>query len=387
MRILGRRERRALSQAYRRFTAEAVYYLSPLSYQSLVNIFRLCLFSLSFFCLASLPSSFESDCIEYTCSTFQVAIMVPVEPISLTIGAVALASLFSLCVQCFDLIEVGRNLGLDYELLIVKLSIEKRRLMIWGEAVGILRPDQDRDQLLDEPETHQLVERILMNIQKIFHDANALQSKYGLEKASDEQAIPTVAIEGSVICSSLFENSPLAQFQKRVSGFHQKAGLMTKTRWAICDNSKFVRLITNLKDLLDGLHEITTSVRTSILKGHLIRQETESIADLRTLKIIEECCSDADWKSCASAASSYLNSIASIDFRKRNYIHEWMESDQEHELSPQIQLETELESWTQRHDSRPHERAASPVLIESRSRNTPKLQLLSKPGPFFPPSR
>jgi hypothetical protein len=320
--------------------------------------------------------------------------MIPVEPVSLTIGAVALASLFSLCVQCFDLIEVGCNLGLDYELLIVKLSIEKRRLMIWGEAVGVLRPDEDRDQLLDEPETHQLIERILMNIQKMFHDADALRSKYGLEKASDKPAILTVTIEGSVACSALFENSPLAQFQKRVSGFHQKAGLMTKTRWAIRDNGKFVRLITNLKDLLDGLHQITTSARTSILKGHLIRQETESISDLRTLKIIEESCSDADWKSCASAASSYLNSIPSINFRKREYIHEWMESDQDREVSSQIQLATEPESRTQRHDFRPHKRAATLVsqyydhqrvepMIENRSGNTLELRLLSKPDPLF----
>jgi hypothetical protein len=136
--------------------------------------------------------------------------MVPIEPISLTIGAVALASLFSLCIQCFDLIEVGYNLGLDYELLIIKLSIEKRRLMIWGEAVGILRPDQDRDKLLDEPETHELIDRILTNIQKIFQDTDALRLKYGLEKASDKQPIKTTMIDRSVVCHSLLENSPFA---------------------------------------------------------------------------------------------------------------------------------------------------------------------------------
>jgi hypothetical protein len=105
------------------------------------------------------------------------------EPVSFAMGAVALASLFSVCVECFDLIEVSRNVGVDYEILIVKLSIEKRRLMIWGEAVGVLRPDQDRDQFLDEPETHALIERILVNIQKMFHDAEAMRGKYGLEKA------------------------------------------------------------------------------------------------------------------------------------------------------------------------------------------------------------
>ena len=318
------------------------------------------------------------------------ATMVPVEPISLTIGAVALASLFSLCIQCFDLIEVGCNLGFDYELLIVKLSIEKRRLMIWGEAVGIVRPDQDRDKLLDEQETHDLIDRILTSIQKLFHDTDALRSKYGLEKASDKQPMSTTVIDGSVICHSTFENSPFAQFQKRVSRFHEKAGLIAKTRWAIRDNSKFIRLIDNLKDLLDGLHQITTSPATSILKGLLIRQEVEVISDLRTLNIIEESCTDKDWKSCASAASSYLANVTSINIPKRKYIHEWLES---YQGRVQIHVATGSLSWS-RCDSKSYSRPSSPVsayhddqsfgaVVESGSQSIHKLRLQSKFDPYF----
>jgi hypothetical protein len=262
--------------------------------------------------------------------------MVLVEPISLTISAVALASLFSLCVECFDLIEVGRNLGADYDLLIIKLSIEKRRLMIWGEAVGILRPDMDRDLLLDEPETRQLVERILEGIQKLFHEADALKSKYGLDKVSNKQNPSSAGIEGSVICSSSFESSPLVQFQTRFSEFHRKTGLRAKSRWAIRDFSKFTGLIQNLKDLLDGLNQITTSTRTTILKGNLVRRETEAIPDLRTLKIIGDTCSDADWKSSAGAASSYLTNLNRITDSKRAHIREWMDIDQDQGSSPQI---------------------------------------------------
>jgi len=252
------------------------------------------------------------------------------EPVSFAMGAVALASLFSVCVECFDLIEVSRNVGVDYEILIVKLSIEKRRLMIWGEAVGVLRPDQDRDQFLDEPETHALIERILVNIQKMFHDAEAMRGKYGLEKAKalERGGGEGRLVEGSVVCAPLFAGSPVAQFQRRVAGFQQRAGLISRTKWAIRDNGKFASLIANLKDLLDGLNSITPSARTSILKSDLVRQETESIPDLRTLKIIEETCSDSDWKSSASAVSAGLNSVVNVSSTKRAYIHDWMERDQ-----------------------------------------------------------
>jgi Prion-inhibition and propagation len=169
---------------------------------------------------------------------------------------------------------------------------------------------------------------------------------------------------------------------------------MSKTRWAIRDNGKFTRLITNLKDLLDGLDRITTSARTSILKGCLVRQETESIPDLRTLKIIQESCSDADWKSCASAASEYLSTLGSMHPSKRQFIHEWMEIDQDQQASSPMQMTTRPESRRRPHDSRPQEREASPVsssygqerfkiMTESRNQKSLILQPISKPCPPF----
>ncbi|RYN45548.1 hypothetical protein AA0114_g8966 [Alternaria tenuissima] len=131
------------------------------------------------------------------------------EPVSLTLGAVSLAGLFSLCIQCFDLVEIGRKTSVDYEIMVVKLSIEKRRLMIWGEAVGILRPDQDRDPLLDDLETRKLVERILSNVQRLFDETQNLKSKYGLEKTSSTQNSPKAIVQGSAVCSLSFESSPL----------------------------------------------------------------------------------------------------------------------------------------------------------------------------------
>lgn len=93
--------------------------------------------------------------------------------------------------------------------MVVKLSIEKRRLMIWGEAVGILRPDQDRDPLLDDLETRKLVERILSNVQRLFDETQNLKSKYGLEKTSSTQNSPKAIVQGSAVCSLSFESSPL----------------------------------------------------------------------------------------------------------------------------------------------------------------------------------
>jgi len=188
----------------------------------------------------------------------------------------------------------------------------------------------------------------------------------------------------------LLENSPFAQFQKRVSSFHERAGLITETRWAIRDNSKFIKLIDNLKSLLDGLYQITTSPGTNILKGFLIRQEVEVISGLRMLNISEKSCSDKDWKGYASAASSYLANLTFIDTPKRKHIHEWMESNHGH---PQIQVATRSES-SSHYYSKSYNRSTSPLskyydnqpfeaMAESRIQNTPKLRLQSKVNPYF----
>jgi hypothetical protein len=76
--------------------------------------------------------------------------MVPIEPVSLSIGAVALASLFSSCVECFDYIDAAHSFGLDYELLVTKLEVEKTRFLIWGDTVGLLQTD-GREGKLESP--------------------------------------------------------------------------------------------------------------------------------------------------------------------------------------------------------------------------------------------
>ena len=306
--------------------------------------------------------------------------MVVVEPISLAIGAVSLATLFAVCVECFDLVESGRNLGADYELLLVKLSIEKRRLMIWGEAAGVLRPDQDRDPLLDDPKTYELVERILMNVQKLFGDADALRSKYGLESASPGEASNTTT-NGSSTCLPMFESSPFVQFQRRLTTFQRKAGLLTKTKWVIRDSSKFAEMIEHLRDLHDGLGHIATAPRTAMLKDDLVRREMQSIPDLATLKIIEETCSEADWKSSASAASVYLQTASYVAPAKRTYIDEWMDVDrtQQHSFPGEMTAGSDLLMPNQQNRGRPAKNSKTNPKARVSDQESFRLRKPSKP--------
>jgi hypothetical protein len=47
-----------------------------------------------------------------------------IDPVGLTIGALGLASLFGICVECFGYVDGGRSDGRDLEILIAKLEVD-----------------------------------------------------------------------------------------------------------------------------------------------------------------------------------------------------------------------------------------------------------------------
>ena len=38
------------------------------------------------------------------------------------------------CVQVFEIIDSGKKYGMDYEVLRVKLEVERIRLLVWGDS-------------------------------------------------------------------------------------------------------------------------------------------------------------------------------------------------------------------------------------------------------------
>ncbi|KAG9235710.1 prion-inhibition and propagation-domain-containing protein, partial [Amylocarpus encephaloides] len=114
--------------------------------------------------------------------------VVLVKPVSLTIGVVALASLFSTCIECFDYFKVGQALEEDFELLLIKLDVEKTRLLIWGNAVGVLKPEgEGRVPELNNSQKTELIGRCLESIKFLLSDTDKFQNLYGLRSSEDAE--------------------------------------------------------------------------------------------------------------------------------------------------------------------------------------------------------
>jgi hypothetical protein len=70
------------------------------------------------------------------------------EAIGLAVGT---TSLFSTCIECFDLFRAATYYDEYVEILLVKLDLEKTRLLIWGNGVGIMKsPGDGRAPELDD---------------------------------------------------------------------------------------------------------------------------------------------------------------------------------------------------------------------------------------------
>jgi hypothetical protein len=91
------------------------------------------------------------------------------------LGAIGLAALFSTCVECFGYFRGSQRMEKDCEIFMVKLDIEKSRLLVWGNSVGLLDiTNQRRNPILENAATSDLLGRCLRNIESLLTDTDRL---------------------------------------------------------------------------------------------------------------------------------------------------------------------------------------------------------------------
>ena len=235
------------------------------------------------------------------------------EPAGLAIGAIALASLFTGCIECLDLIEVARSSEKGLNTQVCKLSIIKRQFMVWGESIGLLSPDHGRDDVLDQIEGRQEIEDVLQQISTLLQDAEKLKIKYGVEIDNMDDG-HSDCIEVSKRRRDVFKQNPIVEFISRLVAHQRRSTIITKTQWAIRDSKKFEVLVKNLDCFVTKLIAIDVSHETHIRQEMATLEEVESIVALSTLTIMEQTCRGPtrSWAAAARIHSEYLSSASSV---------------------------------------------------------------------------
>lgn len=147
-----------------------------------------------------------------------------VDPLGAALGVAGLAGLFSTCVQCFDLVQLGRAYARDYEIIQTKFEAQKVRFLIRGQVVGVIE-GSSYDTRLDLPEIRPTVLRILLNIRLLFSDGQRLSRRYGLRPD-----------QGSLVAhDTIVFRETYRRFHARLSKTQKEASFLTTTKWAIAD--------------------------------------------------------------------------------------------------------------------------------------------------------
>ncbi|KAI4216407.1 MAG: hypothetical protein LQ351_001417 [Letrouitia transgressa] len=255
-------------------------------------------------------------------------------------GGVTLAALFKACIEAFDLIQTSRNQEIDFKKLRLRLNIEKCRLFIWGESMGLTdTTDADRNRPIDQFRFPNVVRELLENLFDLFHDSHKIKDRYGCRQVSSDDIL-------SMNQSGPFQNlaASFAHFSIRPCHPSHTTRIIQNFAWVIHDRKKFCGLVVEIKDLIDSLQGITSQTVSVARQEGKVCRKIVCIRDTETLSMIAEVCSD-EHPDIADAASTKADTM-SLASSSRRHVVLWAEGVRSAQGGEEDRASPDLESLT-----------------------------------------
>lgn len=175
------------------------------------------------------------------------------EVAGLALGTVALASLFSTCVELFDYLETYRNYVSDYDFAAIKLGLLRERLRTWGSAFRVNQPGREDAILRTEwPEKRDVIVKSLLGLQAKLHELDALLESY---RPLSQQGVHRPDGGVDFVVHSHIKSTP------RV-----KQGFRKRARWTLNGNKKAERLIGDVSFFIENLNQVMTMGKPTLEK-------------------------------------------------------------------------------------------------------------------------
>jgi hypothetical protein len=207
------------------------------------------------------------------------------EAVGLAVGVASLAGLFSTCVECFNYIDLGRNYECDSEILFAKFHIQRVRLCLWGQLVGLAGGIEEENlKILAQQELGLTL--CLRGIQTLLTNSKDLIEKYGLVGMDEGEELENLQLS-TINRVDKLRSSLSAMLPKQVDG---GPGVLERTKWALRDKDKFITLVEDLKDFVDGLHSVIPAIQPR--HNRLVERGISSIRDNDALELVCEATED-----------------------------------------------------------------------------------------------
>jgi hypothetical protein len=228
------------------------------------------------------------------------------EAVGLVASAITLAALFKVCIEAFDAVQTYQAQELELKKLVLRLNVEKCRLYVWGQAMGLSRPSRHSHRRpLDDCPFQNTVKESLHLILQIFNDSSKIKDKYGCKEFAESMQIDH---DGSDIIRKFA--APFKNFKVRgAPRGRQPNNALQKAQWVVRDRKKFQLLIQEVKELIDGLQDITERLSSTAQQDEAIYTRVMNIRDVDTLELVADVCEE-DHPQIAYAASTRADSIS-----------------------------------------------------------------------------
>lgn len=210
------------------------------------------------------------------------------EAVGLTLGGVALASLFSTCIELLDYFELSKTYEYDYGVACLKLSLLQSRLDSWG---------QTRQQWLVE---NMVIRRSLQGIAGILGNVELLKDKYCLLPRESRNKIALLVHNGQ---TPSFQPKARRQVLRYIRGI-RITFVRRSTTWAIRDKQKFDILIDDLEFFISNLEAISSQSQSARRFSSVSHSEMDGPSNQDTTNIAA--CSSGDLANYATCKADTL---------------------------------------------------------------------------------
>lgn len=182
------------------------------------------------------------------------------------LAVTGIVGLFNTALEVFDYVQSAAAFGTTHEVLQVKIGVEKVRLLIWGQLIGMDGSADQRDdavnESLDREYLRTAVAGLLVCFVKIFEDSEKLRDRYGLVQRvvpGTGTGMETENLDQRLL-GSTFKRT-YDKFRRNPSKRQKDSTLALKMRWAVADEKHFRRLVEDLKAINDSLNHLMPAIR------------------------------------------------------------------------------------------------------------------------------
>ena len=197
------------------------------------------------------------------------------------IGIGGLASIFTSCVGCFEMIRFGRKFGDDYETCMVKLGVAHLRTSRWGHSLGTAQDSTSIPHITAKTGATEIAQRLLAKIRKTLEDAWKTSQEY--EKSADTSSLLQTCI-GNRALMSKFKRLSVKLHESATRYKTSSQNFPRAAAWEIYEKEIFDRMIEDIIELVDQLVEAFPN--SIAAQQRLAAQEVAPIEDAEEMQLL-----------------------------------------------------------------------------------------------------